>query len=188
MVLRNGHHQLAAEVSGRLMRRTSVMRYPTRGCQCDPPSRLTAAPPSGNSCVNATWKPISRLTRKVISIPAHGAADNRGGKAMTVIKRFCFRHRTIIRDLLANVTEPFREERYIGHRGAAGSQSVADPFSPPSKVTWEILSISRSLPLFLSTPQSFQRSPDHDLTQPALRRSSAGRLSHRCRTNGSAQG
>jgi hypothetical protein len=31
------------------MRRTTVMRYPTREYQRDPPSRVTATPPSGNS-------------------------------------------------------------------------------------------------------------------------------------------
>jgi len=31
-------------------------------------------------------------------IPAHGATDDCGGKAMTVIKRFRFLHRTILRD------------------------------------------------------------------------------------------
>jgi hypothetical protein len=106
MVLRNGHHQLAAEVSGRLMRRTSVMRYPTRGCQCDPPSRLTAAPPSGNSCVDATWKPISRLTRKVISIPAHSATDDVGWETMAVIERFRFLHHAILRHRHNYLTTP----------------------------------------------------------------------------------
>src|ERR1700712_1195549 len=108
MVLRNGHHQLAAEVSGRLMRRTSVMRYPTRGCQCDPPSRLTAAPPSGNSCVDATWKPISRLTRKVISVPTNSATDDLGWETMAVIQRFRFRHHAILRDRPINLTVPLR--------------------------------------------------------------------------------
>ena len=39
-------------------------------------------------------------------IPSHGAADDCGGKAMTVIKRFCCLHHAILRDHLGNVTEP----------------------------------------------------------------------------------
>ena len=38
--------------------------------------------------------------------PAHRAVDDRGGKVMTVIKRFCRLHHAILRDRLGNVTEP----------------------------------------------------------------------------------
>src|SRR5260370_731015 len=39
-------------------------------------------------------------------IPAHGEANDRSRKAMTVIKRFCVLHRTISRDRPSNVTSP----------------------------------------------------------------------------------
>lgn len=74
--------------SGRLIGRTSVMRQPTRGYQRDPPSRRTAAPPSGNSNDISLGKPEnrSRLTAGVISAvysPPH----------MTGKRAFCWRHR-----------------------------------------------------------------------------------------------
>jgi DDE domain len=40
-------------------------------------------------------------------IPANGTTDHCAWEAMTVIKRFCFRHRAILRDHPANVTESF---------------------------------------------------------------------------------
>ncbi len=39
-------------------------------------------------------------------VPAHGAADDRGRKAVTVIERFCILHRAILRDSPSNVTTP----------------------------------------------------------------------------------
>src|SRR5258708_28060228 len=61
--------RLAALDCGRLIGRTSVMRYPTRGYQRDPPSRCTATSPSGNSDKYEfqKLKNRSRLTPGVIS-------------------------------------------------------------------------------------------------------------------------
>ena len=59
---------------------------------------VTPAPPSGNSCVDATtWNPTSPLTRKFISV-----------SAVPVIKRFRFLslHRIIFHNRIANLTEP----------------------------------------------------------------------------------
>jgi hypothetical protein len=41
-------------------------------------------------------------------IPTHGTADDCSRKAMTVIKRFCILHRSILRDHPGNVTMPLR--------------------------------------------------------------------------------
>jgi hypothetical protein len=49
---------------------------------------------------------MSRLTRKVISIPAHSATDDFGRKTVAVVERFRFVHHAILRDRPNNLTMP----------------------------------------------------------------------------------
>jgi hypothetical protein len=57
---------------------------------------------------------MSRLTRKVISVPANSAADNSSRGTVTVVERFRFLHRAILSDGSRNLTTPLRS-RFVEH-------------------------------------------------------------------------
>jgi hypothetical protein len=57
-------------------------------------------------------------------IPAHSATDNGSWKTVTVIKRFCIRNQTILRDRHANVTKPSRHDRLPVERDGLRSAVV----------------------------------------------------------------